>query len=193
MRKMQLELYDSGLLPESMRVQRARDNGVTIYEMVRNPKFYPLAAYLDAADAALARDKANLPALVKAMSSKDAGMRYWAVVGLHLLGKGAAPAMDVLTAALEDDEHEVRMMAAWTVVKLGKPNAGLTCLGDLLNNGTAASRKLCNVLDWMGPDAVPLVREYLATHPKEAKNILAKIAQDHGIPVPKPQRQRPRR
>jgi len=41
------------------------------------------------------------------------------------------------------------------------------------------------VLDWMGTDAVPLVREYLQSNPKKAKNILAKIAQDHGIEISK--------
>ena len=54
-----------------------------------------------------------------------------------------------------------------------------------MNNGTTTQRKLLNVLDWMGADAVPLVREYLVSNPKKAKNILAKIAQDHGIEIPK--------
>ena len=85
-------------------------------------------------------------------------------------------------------------MAAWTLVKLGEKEPGLACLRDLLNNGTTANRKLLNVLDWMGEDAVPLVREYLRKHPEKATNILAKIAQDHGIEVrkvpPKPKRTR---
>ena len=38
LRKKQLELFDSGLLPENMRVRRAEANGLTIYEMVRDPK-----------------------------------------------------------------------------------------------------------------------------------------------------------
>ena len=58
-------------------------------------------------------------------------------------------------------------------------------LRNLLNNGTTAERKLLNVLDWMGADAVPLVREHLQSNPKKAKNILAKIAKDHGIEIPK--------
>jgi len=61
MRKKQLELYDSGLLPEGMRKRRADANNLTIYEMVRDPKLYPLAKYLDAADTALARDKKPTP------------------------------------------------------------------------------------------------------------------------------------
>jgi len=156
MRKMQLELYDSGLLPESMRVQRAAANNVTIYEMVRDKKLYPLGSYLDAADMALERDAKNLEALIDGMSHKDCGIRYWSAVGLHLLEREAAPAADVLDKALTDDSHEVRIMAAWTLVKLGKKEAGLGCLRDLQKNGTTAKVKLRNTLDWMGKDAGPL-------------------------------------
>ena len=69
--------------------------------------------------------------------------------------------------------------------QLGRKEAGLACLRRLLNDGTAIERELFNVLDWMEEDAVPLVRDYLPAHPKKATNILAKIAQDHGIDIPK--------
>jgi len=69
-------------------------------------------------------------------------------------------------------------MAAWTLVTLGRKETGLKCLRNLLNDGTTAERKLLNVLDWMGTDAVPLVREYLQSNPKKAKNILAKIVRE---------------
>jgi len=185
MRRMQLELYDSGLLPESMRVKRARDNNMTIYEMVRDAKLYPLESYLDAADMALERNPDNLPAFIKGLSDPDSGIRYWAVVGLHLLESDAGPAAEQLMKALKDDSDEVKIMAAWTLVKLGWCQEGHEALGDLLNNGTTAERKLHNVLDWMDEDAIPLVTEYLESNPKQAKNILAKIAQDHGIEISK--------
>ena len=185
MRKKQLELYDSGLLPESMRERRARRHNVTIYEMVRDPKLYPLELYLDAADMALERNSDNLPMFIKGMSNSDSGIRYWAVVGLHLLQDNAASAIEILENMLQDESDEVRIMTAWTLVKLGRKKTGLECLRNLLNNGTTTQRKLLNVLDWMGADAVPLVREYLVSNPKKAKNILAKIAQDHGIEIQK--------
>ena len=185
MQKKQLELYDSGLLPESMRERRARQHNVTIYEMVRDPKLYPLASYLDAADRALERNVDNLPAFIKGLSDSDSGIRYWAVVGLHLLEGKATPAVQTLENALQDESDEIKIMAAWTLVNLGRKEIGLACLRKLLNDGTTAERKLLNVLDWMGTDAVPLVREYLQSNPKKAKNILAKIAQDYGIEIPK--------
>ena len=162
LRRRQLELFDSGLLPEQMRVRRAAANNVTIYEMVRNKKLYPLEPYLDAADLALARDKANLRAFSTRMSYSDEGMRWWAVVGLHLLDKEAAPAAPILTKALKDESHEIRMMAAWTLVKLGRKDQGLACLRELLWEQTTNESMLHNVLDWMGEPALPLIKEYHA-------------------------------
>lgn len=185
MRQKQLELFDSGLLPESMVELRAKKHGLTIYEMVRKPDLYPLASYLDAADRALERNPRNRRNFVRAMSSSDSGLRYWAVVGLHLLEDKASRAKKALKKALADESDEIKMMAAWTLVKLGDKEPGLQCLRNLLYNGTTAQRKLLNVLDWMEEDTVPMVREYLQAHPKKAKNILAKIARDHGIEITK--------
>ncbi len=161
LRQRQLELYDSGLLPEKMRERRAEENGVTIYEMVRDETLYPLASYLDAADLALARDKKDLEGFVSSLSDDDEGNRWWAVVGLHLLDQDAAPATDALEQALEDESHEVRMMAAWTLVKLGQPDKALACLDDLLFSGTTNEDMLHNVLEWMGDPGLPLVKKYI--------------------------------
>jgi arylsulfatase A-like enzyme len=185
MRRMQLELYDSGLIPETMRERRAAEHGVTIYEMVRDPKLYPLESYLDAADLALARDRKNLPAFIEGMSDSDPCTRYWSVVGLLLLDEGAAPAAETLQSALDDEADEVKMTAAWTLVKIGRREEGLATLRELLFGGTSLKRELHNVLDWMDDDAVGLVTEYLQARPKEAKDILGKIADDYGIKIPK--------
>ena len=161
LRKQQLELYDSGLLPEAIRVRRAEANNMTIYEMVRNNKLYPLEKYLDASDLALARDKANLQSFIQQLSHKDEGLRWWAIVGLHLLEKDAKPAAKALHAALSDEAHEVRMMAAWTLVKLGDQAEALASLEELLFEGTTNKSMLHNILDWMGKPALPLVKKYI--------------------------------
>jgi len=119
LRKKQLELFDSGLLPENMRLRRAEANGMTIYEMVRDPKLYPLEKYLDFSDMALSRDPANIDQLIKAMKDPDEGIRYWATCGLFLLEDKAKPAMKILGNALRDQCSEVQMMAAWAMHRLG--------------------------------------------------------------------------
>ena len=54
-----------------------------------------------------------------------------------------------------------------------------------MNNGTTTERKLYNVLDWMDEDAVPLVKEYIQSHPKKVPDILVKVAEDEGIELPR--------
>jgi len=141
-------------------------------------------AYLDAADLALVRDKSNLDTLVKSMSDRDGGMRWWAVVGLHLLESDAAPAVGMLEQALRDESHEVRMMAAWTLVKLGQAEQALACLDELLFQGTSNPTMLHNVLDWMGKPALPLVKKYIETggtrQGRYGIGILGRIAESNG-------------
>lgn len=184
LRQKQLELFDSGLLPEKMRERRAEAHNLTLYEMVRNPEIYPLETYLDAADLALSREPEHLNFYVEQLGDADAGLRWWAVVGLHLLAEGAAPAKAALRQALSDDSHEVRMMAAWTLVKIGEGEEGLACLDDLLFGGTSNEVMLHNVLDWMGEPALPLVRKYIANggtrDGKYGIGILGRIAQLNG-------------
>ena len=164
LRKRQLELRDSGLLPEKMRERRAADNKITIYEMVRDDNLYPLAQYLDAADLALSRDTRNRDEFVLWLQDEDEGMRWWGIVGLHLLGPDAEKAKVSLTKALNDPTDEVKIMAAWTLVKLGDQQAAMATLDTLLfqkPEKAANTTMLHNVLDWMGEPALPLVKKYI--------------------------------
>ena len=70
-------------------------------------------------------------------------------------------------------------------------DAGKTTLSERILNITGKERRVGRVdegtavLDWMDEDAVPLVEEYLRANPKKRKDILGKIAEDHGIQVSK--------
>lgn len=165
MRLRQLELRDSGLLPEVMRERRAAENNMTIYEMVRDEKLYPLAQYLDAADLALQREKSNLGTFTSQLNDVDEGLRWWAIVGLHLLDQDAAPAKGMLVKALSDEAPEIRMMAAWTLVKLDhEKTKALKTLSVMLaaeDTPETNTRLLHNVIDWMGEPGLPLVKQYV--------------------------------
>ena len=184
LRKKQLELFDTGLLPEKMRERRAAENNLTIYAMARNKKLYPLEKYLDAADLALERDKANLKMLKQWMSDDDEGMRWWASVGLNLLEKDARGANVILKKALTDESHEVRILSAWTLIKTGQKDQALATLDELLFQGTENEPMLHNVIDWMGEPALPLVKKYIdnggSQKGKYGISILARIAQVQG-------------
>ncbi len=170
LRKRQLELYDSGLLPEQMRMRRAKEHGLTLYDMVRNKDLYPLETYLDAADLALARDKKNLKTLVTYLNHQDEGMRWWGVVGLEI--------------ALGDETDEIRMMSAWTLIKLGKPNKAIACLDGMLFGECENEDMLHNILDWMGEPGLPLVKKYIdKNNSREGRygtGILGRIAELNG-------------
>ena len=151
LRKQQLEVFDTGLLPESEMVKRAKVHQLTIYDMVRDPKLYDLAGLLDAADLALEQKAANLPALHDMLEHKDAGIRYWGTVGCFLL-KDADPLEPLLT----DPSHEVRAMAAWALIRAGKKDDGLACLEQMLKTKSYATLTVLNMLDWIGEDAKQL-------------------------------------
>ncbi len=188
MRKRQLELRDSGLLPEVMRERRAKANNTTVYEMVRDDELYPLAKYLDAADRALLRDKKHLDLLTKQLSDPDEGMRWWAVIGLHLLEEEGAPAKEVLVKALADTAPEIRVMAAWTLVKLDhEKSKAIALLESMLaaeDSPQINTRFLHNVLDWMGEPALPLIKRYVGRggdrQGRYGIGVLGRIAQLNG-------------
>lgn len=149
LRQQQTQFYDSGLIPESEMVKRAAEKNVTIHDMVRTPKLYNLSALLDAADLALEENKEHLPALGNMLKSPDSGIRYWGMVGGFLLNDQKAGFQ-----GLEDDSHEVRAMAAWTLLNTGEKEKGFSALEKLLNEKSYASLTVLNMIDWIGPEAM---------------------------------------
>ena len=150
LRKRQLELFDSGLLPEAMRLRRAEENHLTIYEMVRDPELYPLERYLDLSDLALSRDPKNLGTFVEALSDADEGIRYWGICGLFLLKEKAIPARKTIEKALQDEAGEVCMMAAWTMDRMGHTEIADATLESLKNHKRSDQRLYECLLRWMG-------------------------------------------
>lgn len=153
LRSAQLRQYDAGLLPESEMVRRAAEHNLTIYEMVRDPDVYDLRALLDAADLALEQDPENLPQLEQLLESTDVGLRYWGMTGCFLLN--AEPAR--IDSLLQDSSHEVRLMAAWLMMRTGKQQKGLKSMEGLLQENSYAMLSVLNVIDRMGEAAKALL------------------------------------
>jgi len=150
LRQRQLELFDSGLLPEAMRVRRAAENNMTIYEMVRDPRLYPLERYLDLSHKALSRDRKHLDTFVDALSDNDEGIRYWGICGLFLLEEYARTSRPAIEKALHDEAGEVGMMAAWTMDKLGHTEIADAALATLKSHKRSDTRLYECLLRWMG-------------------------------------------
>jgi len=147
LREWQLEINDAALIPESEMVKRAKDNNMTIYEMVRDPKLYNLPGLLDAADIALEADPDNLDELRIMLNNDDPGIRYWAITGCFLLNDHVG-ALKVLN----DPSHEVRAMAAWILIRNGEVENGKKMLEEMLLDNSYATLKILNMIDWIGDD-----------------------------------------
>ncbi len=153
LRAWQEEIHDSGLLPEEERAKRAADNGLTIYDLVRDPQLYDLPAYLDAADSAIANDPQNLPRLARLLNDDDAGLRYWGVIGCLILCDKAATLTNEIRQMADDESHEVRAMAAFHLFRIGEKEIALEWLKRLLESQTYASMKTLIVINWIGGEA----------------------------------------
>lgn len=152
LRKWQLKIHDSGMLPESEIAKRAKDNNVTIYELVRNNKMYNLLSLLDASDLALEQNPKHIDQLRIMLESNDNGLRYWGMVGAFLLNDAISG-----LKAINDKSDEVRVMAAWTLIRTGNKQLGLNCIENMLKENSYVMLKILNVIDWMGEDGYNLM------------------------------------
>lgn len=152
LRRQQVKFHDSGLIPESEMVKLAAESNLTIFDYVRDPKLYSVPDLLDAADLALEQNSANLPALKERLESPKAGIRYWAAVGFFLLNDAAS-----VSHCLDDESHEVRAIAAWTLINSGDKDAGFQCLQELLEQSSYGSLTVLNTVDWLGGEGERLL------------------------------------
>lgn len=151
----QREHFDAGLLPESEVVRRSEQAGKTIFDLVRTPALYDVKAIQAAAARALRQDPRNIDQLYADLNAKDAGVRYWSVVGCFLLQESTALDLDRIRQTLDDDSHHVRVMAAWILYRGGDKTTAQATWNQLLRENSYASLKVFNVIDWIGDGIEP--------------------------------------
>jgi len=151
----QAKHFDSGLLPETEVVKMAADAGVTIYDLVRDPRLYDVQALQNASALALREDPADVRSFYEGLGSDNAGLRYWAVVGLFNVQEKTELDPARILSLLEDQSHHVRVMAAWILYRAGEKSAAQACWNELLESSSYASLKVCNVIDWIGDGIDP--------------------------------------
>jgi arylsulfatase A-like enzyme len=190
LREWQLNIHDTGLLPEVERVRRAGDHNTTIYQMVRDAKLYDLPAYLDAADLALTKNPANKDRFVAMLASKDSGIRYWATAGLLMLGKADATTQAALEGVLRDDCGEVRAIASWILIQSGNPAKARATLAEMVQGHTAATVFALNAIDWSHDEIAPYVSAIDALADGKQKlteyelRMVEFLRESHGLPNP---------
>lgn len=186
LRAWQLDIFDSGFIPEDDMNRLAKAQGLKVYDYVRDPELYALEDYIDLADLTLKMDASNLDRFVAGLKDADLGIRYWSTLGiLNLTLDGdAANTAEVKAALLEkldnsDESEVIRGYSAWILIRIGEREAGFAFLKEMIEK-TYTPRTVINVLDWMEePEAMGLiVKNYLSTTNRgsdQIKVIVAKI------------------
>ncbi|MCH5375771.1 MAG: sulfatase-like hydrolase/transferase [Planctomycetes bacterium] len=150
----QLRTRDLGLMSEYEMHRRAE--GSTQYEVGQSETTYPLQRILPAAELAGEREPANLPKLVALTEDDEPIVRWWAALGLVMLGDQARPAEATLNRCLRDDSPLVRVAAAEALYQLGHIDSARNALIEALADETPFVRlRAINVLYRMGDDARP--------------------------------------
>jgi uncharacterized sulfatase len=126
-----LQVRDVGLLPEAE--MHIRAEGLSPYEMARDPGKFPQRHILDAASL-VGQGSKYIPRLIRLLDDSDSAVRYWAVIALTVLGSQAEPATDALVARLEDSSPNVRFAAAGALCKLGRYRVALQVLAEGLED-----------------------------------------------------------
>ncbi len=150
----QLATRDLGLLSEYEMHRRAANS--TQYDVGQNEASYPLERILSVAEMASWRDTDNLPKLLKLLDDDEPVVRWWATLGLVMLGDAARSAEPALEQRLHDDSPLVRIAAAEALYQLGNVTPARTALIEALADDTPFVRlRAMNVFYRMGEDARP--------------------------------------
>ncbi|MFC4311891.1 sulfatase-like hydrolase/transferase [Steroidobacter flavus] len=141
-----IQINDNGFIPEGSTLEG--------YEASRVKGAYPLRRVMRVAQAAARRDPRKLATLRKALADRDDVVRYWAALGLLMLGMQAAPATSALEAAMRSDPFkQVRIVAAEAIAILGDKEESVAMLASLLEPTESIPVRLqaVNALTRIGP------------------------------------------
>lgn len=154
LRRWQLDTRDAGFLTEPDMWSRLKP-GETPCGIAQVDARYPLARLLDAADAVGRDDRAAHQRDL--LHDADAGVRYWAALGLRARRGLDDQDRAALHAALKDVSPVVRIEAATALAVHGEATPALPVLKDALND---PSREIvlhaARALELLGPVARPL-------------------------------------
>ncbi|MEK6247803.1 MAG: hypothetical protein N2C12_06455, partial [Planctomycetales bacterium] len=138
----QLEVFDTGLLPEAEMVTRAASNHITIYEMIRDENLVDLAAYLEAVDLVRTTNANELDAIRNNLQHSDSVIRFWGTMAASELAEEARPLIGDLEKLLDDRSPDVAASAAAALCWVGDEEKGRAALVEAArknNHGLAAT------------------------------------------------------
>jgi arylsulfatase A-like enzyme len=143
-----IAIHDNGFIPEGASCEG--------YFESRDPARYPLRRIMRIASAAARGDSRKLGLLGRALQDPNEVVRYWAAVGLLVLGVGAAGSRATLADAMRDDASvHVRIVAAEALGRLGEAAEPVRMLAAVADGDPQWQVRLAalNALTFIGPGA----------------------------------------
>ncbi|MBA2114641.1 sulfatase-like hydrolase/transferase [Bremerella alba] len=155
-----LETRDTGLIPEPILVNRAKQVG-SEYAVLRQADGDQYNQRLSTAATQASEGASALPDLIQAMKDEDDAVRYWAATGIGNIGEPARDdAAGIVQAALTDEASAVRTAAARAMCRMGLPEDALPVLVKELTTGQQWERlQAAIVLDEIDDQARPVIQE----------------------------------
>lgn len=145
-----LEINDNGFIPEGSALEG--------YLPSRAPGAYPLAELMRLGAAAARRDLAHLARFEAGLASPNEVVRYWAALGLLMLGDNAGPARAALEKTLREDRSPYpRIAAAEALLKIGASPQAVALLAAFADRPDPVPVRLMalNALTFVGSAAEP--------------------------------------
>ena len=148
---------DVGLIPEPEIIVREQALG-SRYAILRQEGAENLVRQLRRVANLGLSGKDGLDDLKQALSSPDAAVRYWALIGLGNLGLEAAPLANLIAVHLEDSSASARIAAARALARMDQPARALEVLSrELASSEEWVRLNAAIVLDEMDEQARPAV------------------------------------
>ncbi len=175
--QLQLEIGDVDLLPEAD--MHRRFVGSSPYELGHNPPQLRIDHVLAAAELASDLHQPSWNQFPQLLQHSEAGVRYWAAMGLMLRGRDAvAGNVPALVARLDDESAAVRVMAAETLLRSGchDQTQAIAVLAMSCADGPeppALAIQALNAVDDLGeskPDVMESLPKFDADQPEKSRN-----------------------
>ncbi len=175
----QLEVGDLGLIPES-EIERVKADAGSDYAILRQEE--DPAAYIKRLTAAAnaASTGPDFESLREYAVDDDSSVRYWAATGMGNFSKQGGKSesnLQAMTEAIKDSSPAVRVAAARALCRMGKAEAGLPVLTDVLSGENQWARlEAAIVLDELDETARPALNDLQAALHKQPNKYIVRVA-----------------
>lgn len=127
-----LKHYDTGFLNEGEYMQQAKNNDISVFEMVRNYAEDDFKNIIEAAQ--LSGKIENARELIPYLKSDDSAIRYWAAIAADAFPGDLSAVLPALEKLLVDESPSTAAIAAEILVKRYNNPTGLKTLEKILHH-----------------------------------------------------------